>query len=376
MSSTSQLFSRLLAAGLVVQLAAVAEPLYAPPLLFNWTLRNVDAPLRLSGFPLTSPTDPNSPAAKTGSQSGDAEVAFVGSGISFNGQSSGWETTGSDGLPKEAGFAYVTGDATWDSSNNKLFKPVSDSVLWARSTPRFMEYTMSIQAFVGNWTLTNVDVMTGMNSSAASLAEVPARVEKFVTDDGKINPFYNTTGNWNVVPASGSLPTQAKCYDDAILRVAIPKGTAYIVVNGTRSTASRNMYFVFEENGDGVDRITDVINAEFPSSTEALLYMRPLNPSNSYVLVMTCVFTGTYGEQGLTSMTFYEGAALVLLKAQLTAVAVAGLAPTMAAAVADRPRPAATAAGRTEAAAATVATAATGPRPGQAPRSAPALLSE
>lgn len=297
----------LLAGSALLPFAALAEPLYAPSLLFNWTLRNVDAPLQLSRFNLINPNDVNSPAVKESTASADVE--FIGTGISYNGQSSGWEANGSDGLPRAAGAAYVTGDATWESNNNQLFRPMSDSVLWSRSTPRFLLYTMSLQAYYGDWTLTSVDVMTGMNSTASSLAEVPTRVEHFVTDQGKLNSFYNLTGRWDVMPASGGLPEQAKCYDDAVLRVTIPPGTAYIAINGTRSTASRNMYFVFTKNGDENDRETAVIDAVFPSNTEALLYMRPLKPSIKYVLIMNCVFTGTYGEQGLTSMTFYEGSA-------------------------------------------------------------------
>lgn len=237
-----------------------------------------------------------------------ASVVFVGSGLAFLGQGSNWAGTGSDGLPRPAGIAYVVGDATWadtDAEKN-IMQPTSDTVVWQRSTPRFQSYTMSMLAEYGNWTLGGAQVMTGMNSSASSLADVPTRVEKFINDDGKLNSFYNTTGRWEVTPASNNLPVYAMCYDNGIVRVDVPAGTAYILINGTRSLTTGNIYVVFETDEYG-DRTTDVINTHFSLTTEALLYMRPLYPNKKYTLIVTCAFGASQGQQGFTSMTFYEG---------------------------------------------------------------------
>jgi len=300
------MIARLVVLAAALILPALAQDPTAPSLLFNWTLRPVDAPLELRSDWLLSASDPTT--ARRADTAAVVRVEYIGSGIAFLGSMSDYASTGSDGLPERAATVYVNGDPTWSDTDPEkyIMGPASDTVLWQRLAPRFQEYSASLQAFVGNWTLKGADIMTGMNSTAASLHDVPIRVEKFVGDDGKLTPFYNTTGRWEVTPASGDIPTFAKCYDDAIARVDIPAGTAYLVINGTRSSNSRTLYLQFQNEAATGYESSVTVDALFPFTTEAVLYIRPIRTDRKYTLVLSCVLSGQ-GEQGLTSMTFYEG---------------------------------------------------------------------
>jgi hypothetical protein len=302
-------------AALLALVALAAAPtfvagaeLYAPNLKFNWTLRPFDGPLEFTGW------EPAGNLAggwvrASGYIGGSAGVEFIGTGLSFNGRGSNWGRTDSNGLPDPAGYAYVTGDPTWANTDTDrgLLQPASDSVLWQRSTPRFQEYKMSIQAFYGNWTFESATVTTGMNASdeVTSLDEVPRTIVNFVGSDGQVNTtFFSTTGRWEVTPASDQLPEHVTCYDDAVVRVHIPPGTGFMVINGTRSTASRTLYLKIAPIDDELDQQTYTIDATFGYTTEAVLFILPIDTNTPQLLIMDCVLSGQ-GQQGLTTITFY-----------------------------------------------------------------------
>jgi hypothetical protein len=160
----------------------------------------------------------------------------------------------------------------------------------------------------GNWTLESAEIMTGMASTAASLADVPTRVEKIVNDDGSYNSIYNRTGRWEVIPATAELPAHGKCYDaTAIMRVNIPRGTSYFLMHGVRSKLATGMYFTLQSDDKSSSSQTFMRDAEYPVTVEGLFFMWPLDPKKTYTLVWTCVYPTSYGEQRVTSMTFYEG---------------------------------------------------------------------
>jgi len=295
----------LVAASLVAP--TLAQDPNAPSLSFNWTLRPIDAPLDLTTGWVVDASDPTTAKRTDLNGNGNVfEVDFIGSGITFLGSASNYNATDSNGLAAPPAIANIQGDPTWSDSDaeRNVMGPASDTVLWQRSMPRFQEYTAHLQVFNGNWTLKGAEIATGMNSSATDLYNVTTRVEKFIGDDGKINPFYNTTGRWEVTPANGDIPTFAKCYDDAITRVDVPAGTAFLVINGTRSLNSRIMYVKFQDEAG--DEETSTVNAVFSYITEAVLYIRPIRTDKKYTLILQCVLQGQ-GEQGLTSITFYEG---------------------------------------------------------------------
>lgn len=300
-----------LVAALVAAHAALGAELYAPTLQFNWTLRPFDAPLKLSGW---SPSD----TANIGgtwtlpstSNTATASVQFIGTALWYNGVGSNWAQTDSNGNAKVAGYASVVGDPSWaaTTAETDLLQPASATVLWEHSTPRFQTYTMNIQAVYGSWTLDSAVIATGLNttsSSITSLDDVPRTVVNFVGSDSQVNStFYNLTGRWDVTDAAGSLPQHTTCYDDAVARIALPPGTSFIVINGTRSTASGNLYIKLAPVTDEYDQTTYVVDASFPYTTDAILFVLPIDTAVAQTLILDCVLEAQ-GQQGLTSITFY-----------------------------------------------------------------------
>lgn len=290
---------------LIAQMAQAADP-SAPNLLFNYTLRPTDAPLELDFGWKAATSDVGGPQQRTGSYA-TALVSYIGNGIAFLGKGGdGWSTTGSDGLPQRAGYVIQNNDPSFVPSTQDINAPSSDTALWQRQAPRFQKYETSIVAINGDWRLDTVTVMTGMQSPATSLSDVPTTVQNFIGDDGKLNPFYNLTGRWEVQAASNGLPQHAMCYDDAVVRISVPAGTAYMMVNGTRDVSSTNMYArVFTEDDSSGN--TTVIKTAFTAPTESMFFMTPLDPKTQYLFTILCAFTPSVGQHGFTSMTFYQG---------------------------------------------------------------------
>jgi hypothetical protein len=239
------------------------------------------------------------------------EVKFMGSAIAIYGSAAVRDPVGPNGTRVPVATVRSPDDPTFDSTQESMvFDLVSESVLWQRATPRFQDYAMHLSSLpaAGNWTIEKAEVTTGMNTSAASLAQVPVWQEKLINDAGQLNPFYNLTGRWDVIPATDQLPAYAKCFDKATMNVTIPRGTAYMVLNGTRSPTSVYTRMTLEKHGDiGIARTIDYIpDVKWPYETEALFFMRTLNPGDRYSFIFECASISS-GQQGLTGMMFYQG---------------------------------------------------------------------
>jgi hypothetical protein len=179
----------------------------------------------------------------------------------------------------------------------------------------------------GNGTLdiANMTVRTGMNSSAGTLVDVPTSFVPFVVD-GKANPDFAYTGEWTVSPTlpdgtpyATLMSGPANASTTPSLKVTVPKGTAFLIVNGTaRSdvgalgvTWSPIPEYVLEANprggrGNGTYYPPSNAGNAFVAPGE-VVYYAALNPTETYTLEL-----GPYGQSDtkidLFSITFYASA--------------------------------------------------------------------
>lgn len=277
--------------------ATAPDPTWLPSLTFNWTLATTDCPVALHGW---VPRGPGPGATMDRDVSGSfasasLNVEFIGEGVAIKGTSSAWGPTNSG-----PGSVTNADDPTFNPSYQPITAPSRSDVLWERHMPRFKEYAISLNAVVGDWTVESVEIMMGIQSDAPDLASVPTRTEQLL-ENGALNYFFTFSGRWTAND-EGTLV----CYDDAQLAAPVPPGTAFVVINGTRSPSARS--FAVKLKGPSfADDLYSILDAEYGYTLDnVLMYMAPINPDLQYHLTFDCV-TSSQGENGVRSVTFYEG---------------------------------------------------------------------
>lgn len=278
-----------------------------PSLRFNWTLAVNDVPVELTPSPInngwiqtTNGPFPHQQAAPKNNNYG-LNFDFWGEGFEVLGSSPDyWNAT--DVIGKT--ILYSNSDPTV-TGGKEITAPTSPTIITSLVSPRFQKSDYTLSLGMGTWGLDGVVVRTGMQSDAHDLASARTMVQEFVVN-GTVNPFFNTSGRWEVDQPADGLPLRATCFEGAKMTFPIPNGASYVVLNGTRDIQSVDAQIHIRDSLEGITRdYIDTLRMRYQNSTTALLYMAPLDPTKSLFFDWDCVTGNTQGTNSLTSITFY-----------------------------------------------------------------------
>ncbi|KAL1409000.1 hypothetical protein Q8F55_005824 [Vanrija albida] len=277
-----------------------------PSLRFNWTLAVTDVPLELTPGPLSYWTQTTSgpyPHMQSGEKNNNygVDFEFWGEGFEVLGNSPDhWNATDPNGRTR----IYSNVDSSIKSGDD-ILAPVSDTVITSHVSPRFQKAEYSLSLGEGTWGIDGVVLRTGMATDAPDLASARTMVQELVVN-GSVNPFFNTTGRWEVSQAAGDLPLRATCFEGSKMAFAIPHGAAYAVLNGTRDRQSVDAEIRVRDSAAEIT-LDGYYNLRMRArnTTTALVWMAPLDPTKNWLFEWDCVTGNEQGTNSLTSITFY-----------------------------------------------------------------------
>lgn len=270
-----------------------------PTVKFDLELNPHDAQVRLGPQPRawTPQGSGDDTVYHTDSSWGQMTVGlkFIGDSITIHGKSDKyWTQAGGDWKT----VLYVTGSGGQHPTDGKLLEqPMSskDIVQFKSSDTRKLDATIVLGQ--SEWTVTGLTVGTGFVSDAKSKDDA-RKVEIDFADDGKIDPALGTEGTWEVKGDN------AVCKDKAKLRTSIPKGVAFLELEGARGPESRPFQLhIFSDDGE---QIWETISTEFPTQVESLLFFTPLDPSKKWTMEIDCLAPNVAtGQNEFKELTYY-----------------------------------------------------------------------
>lgn len=279
--------------------AAQQQAVVQPTLKFERDLSPHDAQIRLGPQPQawTASGSGDDAAYTTDSSWGQMTVnlKFIGDAITVHGKSDKyWTQAGGDWKS----VLYVTGTGGQFPTDGKVLEqPLSNEDIVEFKSNDTRQIDVSLVLGQSDWTVSGVTVGTGFVSDAKSKDDARKTEVDFV-DDGKVNPVLGTEGTWEVAGEN------AVCKDKAKFRTSVPKGVAYVELEGERGPDSKEFQLhIFSDDGE---QIWETIATEFPTETESLFFFTPLDPSKKWTFEIDC--TGPNiptGQNVFDKLTYY-----------------------------------------------------------------------
>ncbi|EJT46659.1 hypothetical protein A1Q1_04730 [Trichosporon asahii var. asahii CBS 2479] len=270
-----------------------------PTLKFNRDLSPHDAQIRLGPQPeaWTASGSGDDTVYNTDSSWGQMTVnlKFIGDAITIHGKSDKyWTQSGGDWKS----ILYVTGTGGQFPTDGKILEqPLSSTDIAEFKSNDTREIDVSLVLGQSDWTISGVTVGTGFVSDAKSKDDA-RKTEVDFLEDGKVNPVLGTEGTWE---ASGEY---AVCKDKSKFRTSIPKGVAYVELEGARGPESKEFQLhIFADDGE---QIWETIATEFPTATESLFFFSPLDPAKKWTLEVDCIGPNIpSGQNQFDKITYY-----------------------------------------------------------------------
>lgn len=270
-----------------------------PTLKFERDLSPADAQIRLGPEPRAwTPEGTGDDAVyKTDSSWGQMRVnlKFIGDSIKIHGKSAKYWTQASSDWRT---ILYVTGTGGQFPTDGKVIdKPLSTEDIAEFKSNDTRQLDVSLVLGQSDWELKGVTVGTGFVSDAKS-KDAARKTEVDFVSDGKVNAVLGTEGTWEV---KGE---QALCKDKSRFQTSVPKGVAYVELEGMRGPDSKEFQLhIFSDDGE---QIWETIATEFPVETKSLFFFSPLDPAKKWTLEIDCIGPNlATGQNVFDQLTYY-----------------------------------------------------------------------